>query len=230
MTCEILLGDSRELTSTIEGPVHCIITDPPFGMDFQSGQAQTAEGKKFTPKIAGDGDLDTAIADFFLAMIPLVELTAEDTDMYVFTSWREIGPWMQAVNELSPFEVENVLIWDKDTMGMGDLEGNWGYSHELIIYAKKGHRPLRKRMSNIIHVPMVRPGKNIHPTQKPTELMERLLEQSTEKGDLVVDPFSGSGATIVAAQRLGRRGIGIELDPDHHARSSARLAQPVFDI
>lgn len=227
---EIWHGDSRVLADKIEGPIHCICTDPPYGMAHMSGSAQTAAGKKYVREIANDGDLDAAILCFLEAMAPLVAKTADDADMYVFTRWNMIGDWIKVVNQLEPFEVKNVLVWDKGTPGMGDIDANWAFSWEAIIYAKKGRRPIPERRSSIITVERTPHQHMIHPTQKPVTLIEILLKMSTRKGDLVVDPFSGSGATAVAAMNLGRRAVGIELDEFYIEPSRLRLKQGVFDL
>lgn len=227
-TCEIRHGDSTVLTQNIEGPVHCIITDPPYGMDYESERAKTENGEKFTKKLDNDGDLDGALGTFLSAMFPLVEQTPDDADMYVFTRWSLLQPWIDAVNALEPFVVQNVLVWDKVQKAMGDIWANWDYSFEFIIYAKKGRRLLPRRRSSILTFERVHAKHYIHPTEKPVALMEELIRMSTSPGELIVDPFSGSGATIVAAERLGRNAIGIEKDPDHFRRSSARLAASNF--
>lgn len=228
--CTILNGDSRELVKTIEGPIHCICTDPPYGVAFKSGSAQTAAGKRWVEEIANDDDPEIALATFLDVMRPLVEKCADEAEMYVFTAWRVLPEWMHAVASLEPFVVKNLLVWDKGTPGMGDLDGNWANSHELIIYAKKGRRVLPNRRPSIIAVNRTPSNSHIHPTEKPVALIEVLLEQSTNRGDLVVDPFSGSGATIVAAQRLGRRGIGIEMHTPFWERAIRRLDQNFFDF
>lgn len=230
MTCEILTGDSTVLHEQIEGPIHLICTDPPYGMAFKSGSAQTAAGKKWVEEIENDGDLDGAVDIFLDAMTPLVDKTAEHADMYVFCRWSMLGNWIDVVNALPPFEVKNVLIWDKGTPGMGDVEANWGFSYECIIYAKKGRRPVPSRRSSIISVDRTPSSQHIHPTQKPVQLMEILVGMSTNPGDLVVDPFAGSGSTIVAAEKLGRRGIGIELTDNFSERARQRLGQNFFDL
>jgi site-specific DNA-methyltransferase (adenine-specific) len=230
MTCEIINGDSAIVATTIEGPIHAIITDPPYGMAFRSGSAQTAEGKKWVEDIANDGDLYSALATFFAAMIPLVANTADEAEMYVFCRWSMIQAWVDAVNALDPFVVKNVLIWDKGTPGMGDVEANWGFSYEAIVYAKKGRRPIPHRRSSILTIDRTPSNQHIHPTQKPVALLEILIRMSTDPGDLVVDPFAGSGSTIVAAERLGRRGIGIELSETFAARANERLGQNLMDL
>lgn len=228
---KIVHGDCTQITPKVKGPVHAIITDPPYGMAMKSNFAVTETGKKFgNVDIANDGDVEGAIGTFIAAVAPLVEVAADEAEMYVFTSHRAIGPWIDAVEALTPFVYTNLLVWDKENPGMGNLDGNWGHNHELIIYAKKGNRKLNRRLSSVIRMPKTPPGQIIHPTQKPVELMEILIAQSTDPGDLIVDPFSGSGATIVAAQRLGRRALGIELDPQHYERSNERISQFTFDI
>lgn len=223
-------GDSRLLAPQVVGPIHCICTDPPYGMAHLSGSAQTAAGKKYVRAIANDEGIDGAILCFLEVMTPLVELTADEADMYVFTRWDMIGQWIDVVNELAPFEVKNVLVWDKGTPGMGDIEANWAFSWEAIIYAKKGRRPIPERRSSVIAVDRTPHQHMIHPTQKPVALIEKLIEMSTSPNDLVVDPFSGSGVTALAAQNLGRRAIGIELDEFYIEPSRQRLKQGVFDL
>jgi site-specific DNA-methyltransferase (adenine-specific) len=69
-------------------------------------------------------------------------------------------------------------------------------------------------------------GNKFHPTQKSIHILKPLIEAFTAPGQLVLDPFAGSGSTCVAAQRTGRRYIGVELDPTHHRTASARLGEP----
>lgn len=228
--CRIIHGNSAEVAATIEGPIHAIVTDPPYGVAFKSGSAQTESGKKFTPEIANDGDLDAAVDIFYGAMDHLVPKLADDADLYVFCDRLMIGDWQLVINSLPDIEVKNVLVWDKGTPGMGDLEGNWGFSWESILYAKKGRRKVASRRSSVIAIERLAAGKNWHPTQKPVELLEVLIRQSTDPGDLVVDPFAGSGSTIVAASRLGRRGIGIELNEEYVKRGNDELGQNFFDL
>ena len=67
-------------------------------------------------------------------------------------------------------------------------------------------------------------GNNLHPTQKPVQSLKPLIAAFTKPGDIVLDPFSGSGSTLVAARELGRQFIGIDLDPDHHRTATKRLS------
>lgn len=209
-------------------PVKCIITDPPYGVDFVSRRAETAEGKKFVKAIENDGDLEQAIA-FWLEVMSVLEPRCDDeAELYLFTRWDIVGEWIEAVRSLDQFRYKMMLIWDKGVPGMGDIDSNWGCGHEIILYAKKGLRRVPYRRSAIIHVDKLGSKQHVHPTEKPVELIEKLIEMSTNRGDLVVDPTSGSGSAVVAAQRLGRHGLGFEKEPQYVDVSRRRLEQAVL--
>ena len=226
----IWYGDSRELVKDIDQPVSLIITDPPYGMSYESNFAETAQGKRFVRAVEGDGDLAEALQLFDDVMRPLVSKTVADADMYVFCRWNMIQLWIDAVNKLPEFDVKTFLVWDKGYLGMGDVEACWPFSFEIILYAKKGRRMLPERRNSVLSFNRVAQQHMIHPTEKPIELLQELIGVSSVKGDLVVDPFSGSGSTAVAAHRLGRVGLGIEVDDFYITRSRERLTQGVFDL
>lgn len=229
---EIWHGDSRVLAPKIaeHGPINCVVADPPYGVDFQSRRAETPEGKKYVADIANDGDLEVAIRTFDEVMDALLPLCAEQAELYVFTRWDIVGEWIEVVRRLDRhgFAYKMLLVWDKGIPGMGDIDANWGCGHELILYAKRGRRDVPYRRSGIIAVDKLGSKQHVHPTEKPVGLIEKLIEMSTDPGDLVVDPFSGSGSTSVAAQRLGRRSIGIELEERYVEVARQRLDQALL--
>lgn len=220
---EIWHGDALELVEKLPDPIHCLITDPPYGVNYVSRKAATNRGKKYVNEIANDGDLGSAIDLFLDVATPIVEKMADDSDLYVFTRWDILAPWVDAVQSLPGVKYKMLLVWDKGDLGMGDIDSNWGCSHELIIYAKKGRREVGWRRSSIIAVDRVHASRHIHPTEKPVTLLEYFVKMSTDPGDLVVDPFSGSGSTSVAAMNLGRSSIGIEKDERYIGSSRSRL-------
>lgn len=229
--CQIWSGDSRDLVDKVPDGINVICTDPPYGMDHISGSAKTAAGLRWVKRVENDKSLDGAIAMFLEVMPPLVDKCVDDAEMLVFTRWNLIGDWIEVVNLLEPFEVKNLFIWDKGSPGMGDLKGNLGFWFEAIIYAKKGNREVPDRSrSSIFSIDGVPHSQMVHPTQKPVELLEALLRITGNPGDLVVDPFSGSGSTIRAAKNLGMRAIGIEKDADHVLNSRLRLEQMTFNF
>ena len=117
---------------------------------------------------------------------------------------------LQVEAEKVGFKFQNLLIWDK-----GNVTPNQYYmgGYELILMLRKGGaKPINNMgTSNIIKIPNII-GKKQHPTEKPIKLMEILIENSSNEGDVVLDPFMGSGSTAKAADNLKRKFIGIELD------------------
>lgn len=225
---EVWHGASQDLAVDLPDGINCIITDPPYGVDFSSNMARLGNSKdRYNQKIDNDVDPDVAIENFISVMSQIIPKLAEDADVYIFTMWTVFPEWKTAI-ELLGLEVKQLLVWEKGYPGMGDLEYNWGCGHEFILYAKKGRRPVACRRRAVITIDRVPGGKNIHPTEKPVQLLEILVEMSTDPGDLVVDPYAGSGSTIWAAQRTGRLGIGIEMNQTYAEAANERLGQVGF--
>lgn len=228
---ELWLGDSRELLHNIEDrTIKCLILDPPYGVNFQSRRAETGAGKEFVDDLEGDLTIEEAEILFREVMEATRRKMAHEAEAYVFTRWDVVDDWIRIVKSLPPWQYKMMLIWDKGIPGMGDIDSNWGCGHELILYLKIGRREIPYRRSGIIAVDKVPNMKHIHPTEKPVGLIEKLLEMSTDADDLVVDPFAGSGSTLVAADRMGRRSIGIEKSPKFYERTQQRLGQGFFDL
>lgn len=226
---EVWQGDARDLVAELDdGSVDCVICDPPYGVDFTSKRAVTAEGKKKTRAIDNDGSLEDAEQLFYDVMKPLLSRkVAEECDVYVFTRWDIVGEWIEFVRNLEPFGLryKMLLVWDKGIPGMGDIDANWGCGHELILYCKVGKRDVSHRRSGILHHDKLGSKQHVHPTEKPVGLMVDLIKMSTDPGDLVVDPFAGSGSALVAAAQIGRRAIGFEQDLCYADTIGDRLAQ-----
>jgi site-specific DNA-methyltransferase (adenine-specific) len=111
--------------------------------------------------------------------------------------------------ERAGFRFWKPLVWDKKSIGMGY---HYRARYELILFFEKGKRRLNDLgIADIIQVPRIRGG---YPAEKPPEIAEVLIAQSTQPGDLVIDPFMGSGSVGVAALRLDRRFAGNDLNPE----------------
>lgn len=206
---ELWLGDCREILPTL-GKVAITLTDPPYGMSYESGHATDAlwaAGRKIT------NDHSTAARDTVLALI--------DGPALVFGT-RKIQ---------EPEGVRMFLTWDKGpALGMGALDLPWKPSSEEIYVIGHGWVGARDE-SNVLYCPpvqsMAKNGRQ-HPNEKPVELLERLLKKSPP--GIVLDPFMGSGSTGIAAVRLGRKFIGIEIEPKYFdiacRRIEKELSQP----
>jgi len=122
--------------------------------------------------------------------------------------------------ERAGFRFWKPLVWDKCTIGMGY---HYRARYELILFFEKGKRRLNNLgVADIITVPRIRGG---YPAEKPPEIAEVLIRQSSEPGDLVIDPFMGAGSVGIAAGRLGRRFLGNDLNPEAVKIASGRLRE-----
>lgn len=200
--------------------VDCVITDPPYGMSFQSsGQTETTEKgdrvKSWDP-IEGDQTIEEAVELLKDVLGQTTRVLKEGGHAYIFCDWRGIDKIKPLVENV--LTVKNVLVWDKGSMGIGDLQNNWGYSHEFVIFATNGDRAneLTDATRNVLeHGRPVRTDYE-HPTMKPESLLAELVRTSTRPNDVICDPFMGSGTTAVAAIQNDRNYVGFEIDEENY--------------
>ena len=239
MVAELFHGKSWEVLKSWDPgnyEINCILTDPPYGMDFQSTYGKDEEAREaYQRKIEDDHDVEVAIKNFhrtFRALQPHLHPT--QVEMYVFSHWHVVGEWKDYLAALEPkygFKLKQLLIWEKGYPGIGDVKTNWGAGHELIFYLKRGNRPMPYRRSGVLHVDKVRPGTNVHPSEKPLGLLNILIEMSTSPGDWIVDPYAGSSSTLVAARECGRNALGIEYDNAYYETGQRRLSShSLFEV
>ncbi len=195
--------------------VSLVLTDPPYGMNYQSGFRKDAH-----KKIANDGaEAGDVVSDALRALMPKL---APSAGVFCFCHWdseREIRAAMEAVG----LKIKSSLIWVKNNTGMGDLNGSFAPKHERILYGVKGSPALYERIPDVIEC--ARENTDRHPTEKPVELLKKLIEVTTANGQLVVDPFGGVASTLVAARDTERSFWGCELEADYHKIGMERLAQ-----
>jgi uncharacterized phage-associated protein len=211
---ELWLGDCREILPTL-GKVAAVLTDPPFGIDYRSGHSTDALW------VGGHtiaNDKTTAARDEALAL-------CGDAPMIVFGS-RRAEP---------PAGVRMFLTWDKGpALGMGALDLPWKPSSEEIYVIGRGFVGARDEGAVLYCPPVQSMAKNgrVHPNEKPVDLISRLLMKCPP--GIILDPFMGSGTTGVACVQLGRKFIGIELEPRYFdiavKRITAELARPRLDL
>jgi site-specific DNA-methyltransferase (adenine-specific) len=214
----LYLGDCRVVLPSL-APRSCdlIVTDPPYGVGFVSG---LRDGAGFGV-IVGDDDASFVPSALSLACKAL----RVNRHAYIF------GP-----DELLPDELaaRTELIWDKSQVGPGNLASPWGPAHERIVFSMYvpsiknrsdgyGKGAARLRAGSVLRYP--RPnarGASRHPSEKPVPLLRRLIESSSHLGECVLDPFVGSGSTLVAAILEGRGGVGIEVEERYVALAAER--------
>jgi DNA modification methylase len=144
---------------------------------------------------------------------------------FVFMDWRHLGELLAAGSTVYS-ELKNVVVWVKTNAGQGSF---YRSQHELIFVFKKGDGPHinnfklgqhgrnRSNVWTYAGVNTFRAGRmddlGVHPTVKPVALVADAMRDCSRRGDIVLDLFMGSGTTIMAAERVGRRGYGLEIDP-----------------
>lgn len=207
----LYLGDCREIMPTV-GAVQCVVTDPPYGIAYVTSFRHVSDAPAM---LHGD---DAAPIDTVRLMM---EALQPGGAIYLCTRQDVSEAWRRAIIDAGG-EPKTSIIWDKTNHTAGDLEGDYGAQTELILFAHKGRHKLRGgRDVNLWRIP--RPTFGNHPTPKPVDLMGRAIRNSTDWGDTVMDPFMGEGPTAVACQKLGRRFIGIEIEPRYFDAARKRL-------
>lgn len=200
-------GDCLEITEWLAADV--LVTDPPYGMAYESNFNRIKGTPKVGRAVVGD---DTPITrDAALGLWGT-------KPALVFGRW----------NVERPTATRARLIWDRMYHGMGDLSLPWGPAEEEIYVLGSGF--VGERGSNIIRAHGLMSGSKDrpnHPTPKPVGLMEALVAKTV---GLVCDPFAGSGATLIAARNLGRHAIGVELEERYCDLIVKRLSQQAFQF
>lgn len=205
-------GDCLELMKNIpDGSVDLVLTDPPYGMDFQSHRR-----KEVYAKIKNDTSLEW-LDGYFAECSRILK---DDTAIYCFCSWHNVDIFKKAFEKY--FKLKNIIVWVKNNHGSGDLKASYAPKHEFILYGNKGRRTFYgKRMEDVIFANKTK-NEN-HPTEKPIDLLEQFINNSTEKNAVVFDGFMGSGSTGVACINTNRNFIGIELDKGYFDIAEKRI-------
>ena len=213
-------GDCLELMKGIpDKSIDLIVTDPPYGINYQSNLRVKSD--KFDVLKNDDNDLR------FLAYQELERVLKPDCVCIVFASWKNYNKDFSELDKL--FDIKNVIVWWKHGGGIGDLKHTLITDYELAIVCHKGRCKIRgKRDGSVWECNKVAPSKMVHPTQKPLEIIQRLIDKFSDKNDIVLDPFLGSGTTAVACLNTDRHYIGFELDPQYYDIACKRLGDVVM--
>jgi DNA modification methylase len=218
----VLEGAAEEVLGTMSSDsVDIILTDIPYGIHYKSNK-QNYDTREASPVVKDREEyFQTIVGDdeIPLGWLPEAYRTLKTgAAMYVFCHWSTWHLLYPAVLNVG-FTCKNMLVMNKSNHGMGDLKGQYAPKHELLMFAVKGRHLMTfesKRMNDVWDVPVKYSGAvRLHPNEKPLSWLEPCIKNSSKVGDLVVDPFCGSGTTAKAAKGLGRRYIVSDLDPKY---------------
>ena len=213
-------GDCREVIPELTG-VRCIVTDPPYVFGLAS---TSQEGKA-----GGWGDLMNNAAFFAALLADFRRLIGGYPGVvWMFNSWRSFPVIARAAYE-ARWPIESLMVWDKEWIGPGGQNG-LRPSYELAALWVTGGYVIRDRGTyDIWRCPWSGYKPNGHPAEKPEPLMRRMIAAGDTDG-AVLDPFMGSGTTLVAAKNLGRSAIGIEIEERYCEIAAKRLSQEVLPL
>lgn len=217
-TYKVLLGEETAA---------CVFTDPPWNVRV-NGHAGGKGSKKHREFPMASGEMTQSqfqdfLSGFIAAMLPHTDQAAVS---FLCMDFRHISELTTAISQ-NGCEMINLCVWVKSNGGMGSL---YRSAHELVFVVRRRDAKHRNNVqlgrfgrnrTNVWHYPGMnsfpRKGKTqglgLHPTVKPMAMVSDALLDVSKRGDLILDPFLGSGTTILSAERTGRRGYGIELDP-----------------
>lgn len=206
-------GDCAE----VEIECDLLLTDPPYGQEFKSGWADNWRN------IHGDDD----VAGTIERLRHVIKKLRRHRHVYIFGSKFDFSNL--------PLMGLTELIWDKEIIGPGNLTSPWGPQHEKITFAVhegskanrdsgRGTLSARLRKGSVLRSP--RPNSasiKYHPTEKPVHILRQLIESSSVMGEIVYDPFAGSGSTLIASALEGRLAIGCEFEEQYCETAAKRL-------
>ena len=222
---EILLkGDCLVLLDELEQEsVDLVVVDSPYRLNFTTGSATgSAKSESWQGTLrAGDPSANIKQTSFDGWLPKVYRVLKQKTHLYSFVNDKNIVAFITAAQQAG-FQLHNVLVWHKNNV----TPNRWYMKNcEFVVFMRKGPaKPINELSSSQYHQVNNIPGKRkLHPTQKPVPLLERFILNSSKPGDVVLDPFMGSGSTGVACRNIGRRFIGIEIDTSFFTKAQTRI-------
>lgn len=242
----ILRGDCVETMKALpDGKVDCIFADPPYNLQLRGELRRPDESVVDGVDDAWDKFDDYATYDKFTRdwLTEARRILHKDGTIWVIGSYHNVFRLGAILQDLG-FWILNDIVWRKANP-MPNFKGRrFTNAHETLIWAARGPQSKYRfnyqamkalnediQMRSDWYLPLCtgnerlrnQHGLKLHPTQKPESLLYRVLLSSTQTGDIVLDPFCGSGTTPAMAKRMGRRFIAIERHPDYIAAAQARI-------
>jgi DNA modification methylase/ParB-like chromosome segregation protein Spo0J len=237
-----ICGDAIEVMGKMdEGSIDMILTDPPYGVMGEVSLHRKVNPQKYNPALLELQEERLRKFDAFESESEYLEFTRK----WMEQAYRLLRPGGHLVTFIDRFKVSHIidiaeklgfevhqpLIWlitnPVPMAGKLGFADSWNEmlwftkpndgKHETVFHYELGSRP------NHFDAPYVSPHSRVHPTEKPVEVLEQLVMYLSNPGETVLDPFAGSGSTLVAAMKQGRKAIGIEKDEFYHREIVRRL-------
>lgn len=232
----IVLGDcTKELKKIESNTVDLIIADPPYNVGKDYGNKSDKQ------------DFDEYIAFTKEWLTECHRILKKNGTIYIFIGFRYISYLYQILEKDLKMNFVNWISWHY-TQGIGKTKGFSPRHDDILMFSKSATykfnldeirvpQKFYRKVNNmrganpgdvweVSHIHYCQKNRQEHPTQKPEALVERMVLASSSEGDMVVDPFSGSGTTLRVCQQLNRNAVGIELNPEYVKQTKERLESP----
>jgi site-specific DNA-methyltransferase (adenine-specific) len=209
-------GDSLVLIQEIPtNSIDLIVSDPPYGIDLDSSNLGKQDAAHFA---------DTTLNTFRQIAPELRRVLKPDGHAYFFCAVAGLTEMFEILTA-NGFDTDPIpLIWCKNMGGLVDFAHRYVPAYEQIIYCPGDKtRSLKQRMLNWFRIDAVSTAARVNRAEKPVELMQVLIQQSSIEGEIVYDPFAGRAPVLIAAKLLGRKYLGSELDPVQHTAGQLTL-------
>lgn len=219
MSIKLLNSDClQELAVIPDNSIDLIVTDPPYKVTNRGGYTN-AGGMMLDEKMR-KGDVFTENSVTIGEWLPLLHSKLkESSHCYIMCNNKNLYQFLKAVDD-SEFHLVKTMVWAKNNKIMSQA---YMSQFEFVLFLRKGRF---KRINNCGSSDLLQfdnPKNKTHPTEKPVELKAHLIENSSNIGDLVCDPFMGTGSSGIAAKQLGRHYLGIELDSEYFNKARERI-------
>lgn len=221
---DLRCGDCLELMKNIpEGAVDLVVTDPPY-KTITGGDCNGATSERPKGMLGGNRKLfKHQRIEISLWMSEIYRVLKNGTHCYIFTNCLNLQEMLNEATKVG-FKIHNILVWEKNNCTPSQF---YMKNCEYVLFLRKGKA---KWINNIGESKTVHKfnniiGKKVHPTEKPISMLEMYVLNSSHEGEVVLDPFMGSGSTGVACVNTSRNFIGMEIDPGYFEIAKARIEE-----
>ena len=220
----LFFGDCMDIMSKMDGQsVDLIVTDPPY-RTITGGDSNGKNSVRPKGMLRGNRKLFQHQNNILPKdwMPELYRVLKDGCHCYIFTNALNLKDMLITAEDCG-FKLHNLLVWEKNNCTPSQY---YMKNCEYILFLRKGKAKWINNIgdSKTVHQFNNIIGNKVHPTEKPIDLISFYIENSSNEGDIVFEPFAGSGATCVAAKQLNRKYVGIELDEQYFNVAKERLA------
>jgi DNA modification methylase len=222
-------GDAEFVLRSMDPAIiDCIVTDPPYALSMFGASDNQTSGRRLAEHQGAmyDDDPHKVLDKLDKVMELCARVLKPNGHAYIFFHHN----WYEEIYEMlgRHFGYDAVeatpIMWIKNTSGIGNPNERWVYSYEPFFHVNRGRLLVKPQGHNYIITGTVPSSQKTHPTEKPTMLLRQIIQASCVTGEVVLDPYAGSGSTLVATLEVGCKFYGIELDEGYYQRIIDRLA------